>query len=155
MRSPHEAVFEAVEPATDVASPDEFARVQATTYHGTGTRTGKQWTVTVHDLPGGLVKAQGATWRDAQINALTCVVDLLQAAPGTVCLAVTPDDPQAAAALDAVTAARVARAEAEQAERDAVRRAAQILTGQGWTYRDAGTALGLSHQRIGQILADA
>ena len=76
--------------------------------------------------------------------ALTCVVDLLQAALGTVCLAVTPDNPQAAAALDTVLAARAA-----------VRRAAQILTGQDWTYRDAGTALSLSHQRIGQILADA
>ncbi|MFG1827340.1 hypothetical protein ACGFIJ_33115 [Microbispora bryophytorum] len=88
-------------------------------------------------------------------NALTCVVDLLQAAPGTVCLAVTPDNPQAAAALDTVLAVRAARAEAEQAERAAVRRAAQTLTGQDWSYRDAGTALVLSHQRIGQILADA
>ncbi|GIH51636.1 hypothetical protein SAMN05421833_12949 [Microbispora rosea] len=155
MRSPHEAVFQAVEPADDGANPDEFANVAATTYQATATRTGKLWTVTVPDLPGAAVKAQGATWRDAEINAAMCVADVLHAAPGTVALHVAPADPDAAAALEAVTAARVARAEAEQAERDAVRHAAQVLTGQGWTYRDAGGALRLSHQRVGQILADA
>ncbi|GAA0370281.1 hypothetical protein GCM10009530_20490 [Microbispora corallina] len=148
MRTPFEAILD----QPDIVENLDDLEVESTTYHATATRTGRQWTVTVNDLPEGrAVQAQGATWTDAEQNALTCVIDLLQAEPHTVNIHLAPNDEEAAAALAAVTEARVARAYAEQAERDAVRQAARILTDKGWTTRDAGGALRLSHQRISQL----
>jgi hypothetical protein len=149
MRSHFEAIFD--EPET-AENPDEFAEVKFTTYNATATRTGKQWNVTVHDLPEGrAVLAQGANWGDAHRNTHTAVINLLKVEPHTVGIHIEPEDVEAAAALQAVTDARVARANAEQAERDAVIRAARLLTDKGWSTRDAGRALSLSHQRISQL----
>lgn len=150
MRSPFDAIFDGIDLTED---SDESSLVEATTYRATATRTGKQWTVTVHDLPDGhAVVAQGATWGEAEDNTLTCLIDVLKAEPQwAVTVHVAPDDSEAAAALEAVTEARIARAEAEQAERDAVQRAARLLTDKGWSTRDAGRALRLSHQRISQL----
>ncbi|MGJ6963277.1 type II toxin-antitoxin system HicB family antitoxin [Streptosporangium sp. G11] len=136
-----------------VENPDEFVDVTFTSYNATATRVGKQWNVTVHDLPEGrAVLAQGATWADAHRNAHTAVITLLDVEqPYAVGIRLTPDDPELAAALQAVMEARIARADAEQAERDTVTRAAQLLTGRGWSTRDAGNALSLSHQRISQL----
>jgi hypothetical protein len=145
MTSYTEAIFQ----GSDV--DDEFTDVVATTYRATATRTGKLWTVTVHGLPRGAVQAQGATWAEARGNALTLVVDLLQADPGTVGVLVEPADEKEAAAVAAVIEARTARALAEEAERDAVRQAAQLLVDNGWSTRDAGAVLQLSHQRISQL----
>lgn len=66
-------------------------------------------------------------------------------------VSVAPADPEAAAAVRALTAARIARADAEQAERDAARAAARTLTSRGWSTRDTGRVLRLSHQRISQL----
>ncbi|WP_052385501.1 hypothetical protein [Streptomyces sp. NRRL F-2890] len=144
-----ERVFDEPELADD---PDEFVDLVATTYPATATRTGSTWTVTIHDLPDGHAAiAQGTTWGEAQTNAHDIVVDLLGAHPAAVIVSVAPADPDAAAAIQALIDARIARAAAEQAERDAARTAARTLTGQGWSTRDAGTALQLSHQRISQL----
>ncbi|MFD7509876.1 hypothetical protein ACFV5N_11110, partial [Streptomyces sp. NPDC059853] len=119
--------------------PDQFAGLVATTYPATAVRTGSTWTVTVHELPEGrAARAQGTTWAEAEINAHDIVVDLLDAHPATVIVSVAPEDPEAAAAVRALTDARIARAEAEQAERDAARAAARTLTSRGWSTRDAG-----------------
>jgi hypothetical protein len=131
---------------------DEFADVKYTQYPATATRTGKQWTVNVHDLPDGrAVLAQGAHWAEAHRNTHGAVVGLLGVEPRTVGITMRPDDPDVIAALDAVIDARAARASAEQAERDTVTRAARLLTGKGWTVRDAGGVLSLSPQRISQL----
>ncbi|XVQ16363.1 type II toxin-antitoxin system HicB family antitoxin (plasmid) [Spirillospora sp. CA-255316] len=149
MRSHFEAIFD--EPECD-GDPDEFVDITFTNYDATITRTGKQWTVTVHDLPEGrTVVAQGPTWAEAGDNAHAAVTGLLGTEPQAVGIDLFPDDPEANAAIQAVVNARVARGEAEQAERDAVRRAARLLTGKGWSTRDTGSALRLSHQRISQL----
>ncbi|MEV1245109.1 type II toxin-antitoxin system HicB family antitoxin [Nonomuraea sp. NPDC049750] len=135
-----------------IDTPDEETGAAYASYPATATRTGKLWSVVVRDLPAGhAVHAQGATWAEAELNAIKALIGALQAEPGTVGVQLAPADEEAAAALEAVTQARIARAYAEQAERDAVRRAARLLTDQGWTTRDAGGALRLSHQRISQI----
>lgn len=139
------------EPEND-GDPNEFADVKFTQYSAIARRDGTQWTVSVHDLPGGrAVLAQGAHWTEAHRNTHTLVVELLGERPQAVGITMRPDDPEVVAALDAVTEARVARANAEQAERDTVTRAARLLTGRGWTVRDAGGVLSLSPQRISQL----
>lgn len=133
--------------------PQDFDQVEAievANYLATATRRGTYWTATVKDLPGGhVVEAQGATWNQLGSNVLHCVAEFLDS--DDVGVAVVPADPDAADALHAVVEARTARFHAEQAERAAVIHAAHLLAGQGWTVRDIGSALGLSHQRIAQI----
>lgn len=136
--------------------PEDFDQTEVeitTTYRATLTRTGKHWTATVHDLPDGhVIQAQGATWRETADNAMECVLGLLRPDPDTVSFHFTPADPEAAAALRTVVEARNTRVHAEQAERDAVRNTARTLIDKGWTTRDIGSVVGLSHQRISQIV---
>ncbi|MBG0818916.1 hypothetical protein [Planomonospora sp. ID82291] len=140
----------------DITTEFDADDVVATDYRATVTRTGKQWTATVRDLPEGhAVQAQGSTWSEVGQNVTLCIVDLLQAAPGTVAVQLVPADSAAADALAAVKRARYARVLAEQAERDATRAAARTLIGQGWTTRDAGSAMGLSHQTISKLTSGA
>lgn len=144
--------FDALFDQPDISPDLDDLDVEVTTYTATAARTGSTWAVTVHDLPEGHAgSAQGATWAEAEANAHACVTGLLQADPAAVVVHLLPADPEAAAAVQDLTEARIARAEAEQAERDAARHAAATLTGKGWTTRDAGTALRLSHQRISQL----
>ncbi|MEU7889835.1 hypothetical protein AB0B54_30400 [Microbispora bryophytorum] len=129
--------------------------VEAVTYFATVTRTGKQWTATA-ELPGGCtVQAQGGSWADVKRNVAQLIFDALRDESETIGVHVNPADPEAKATLAAVIAARQARVLAEQAERDAVRHAARLLTAQGWTTRDVGSAMRLSHQRISQILNES
>lgn len=145
-----EKIFDEPEPDPDAFDASGDVCVS---YDATAARTGKQWTVTVHGLPDGhAVVAQGATWSDARRNAHQAVHRLLGGKPWTVAINLWPDDSETADALRDVISARIARGEAEIAEREAVTRAAQLLTGKkGWTIRDAGSALHLSHQRISQL----
>lgn len=148
-----EAIFD----QPDIPEDLEQLELQVTNnYHATVTRTGKRWIATVHDLPDGhVIRVQGATWRETTDIAMECVFDLLNPDPGTSGFFFTPADPEAADARKAVLDARVARLHAEQAERDATRKAARTLIDKGWTTRDIGSVLGLSHQRISQIVPRA
>ncbi|WP_326822597.1 hypothetical protein [Streptosporangium sp. NBC_01756] len=153
MATRHEAVFEQPDIPEDL---DQLELQVTTTYHATATRTGKRWTATVQDLPDShVIRVQGATWGETADNVMESVFDLFDPDPNTVGFYLTPADPEAAGALRTVTDARAARLYAEQAERDAVRNAARIFISQGWTTRDIGSALGLSHQRISQIVPRA
>ncbi|MEV7801721.1 hypothetical protein AB0O28_02090 [Microbispora sp. NPDC088329] len=145
----HDLIFD----QPDLVPPgDDDVAVETVTYFATVARTGKQWTATV-EIPGGrTVQAQGASWADVRSNVAQLIFDALQDKPEAIGVHVEPADPEAKAALAAVIEARQARALAEQAERDAVRHAARLLTAQGWTTRDVGSATRLSHQRISQIL---
>ncbi|WP_344217304.1 hypothetical protein [Nonomuraea bangladeshensis] len=132
--------------------PDEYADVEYTSYQAIATRTGKHWTVNVRDLPGGrAVLAQGSHWNEARRNTHQAIVELLGVEPHTVGVHLIPDDPEIVDAVNAVTAARTARADAEQAERDAVTSAARLLTRKKWSTRDTGGVLSLSPQRISQL----
>lgn len=82
---------------------------------------------------------------------MECVFDLLDFDPDPVGFLFTPADPEAANVLRTVIDARTAHSYAEQAERDAAR----TLIDKGWTTRDIGSVLGLSHQRISRILPRA
>ncbi|GAA3423676.1 hypothetical protein ACWDTT_32200 [Streptosporangium sandarakinum] len=117
------------------------------------THSGDQWIAVARDLPGGdVVRAEGATWREARKNIARRVLDLLQDEPGMTCFQVVPADPEAKAALAAVMDARSARAEAELAEVGATRSAARLLLDKGWSIHDVGYVLMLPRQRISQLL---
>ncbi|WP_460306080.1 hypothetical protein [Actinocorallia aurea] len=146
-----EAIFD--EPEFEgPGEPIDTSQVKFTTYRAALVRDGKWWTATVRDLPnGGVVVAQGSTWAEVHRNTHAAVISSLGVEPYAVGINLVTDDSEVEDALHAVVAARVARGEAEEAERAAVRHAAQLLTGKGWSTRDAGGALNLSHQRISQL----
>ncbi|WP_181448870.1 hypothetical protein [Nonomuraea aridisoli] len=139
----------------DLVPPSDDDVAEAVTYFATATRTGKQWAATA-ELPGGrIVQSQGTSWADVKRNVCQLIFDALRDEPEVIGVHVAPADSEAKAALAAVVEARQARVLAEQAERDAVRHAARLLTAQGWTTRDVGSAMRLSHQRISQILKES
>lgn len=147
-----DAIFEQPEIIADL---DDLT-FEVTTYPATATRTGSTWTVSVHDLPGGhSVSAEGTTWLEAEYAVQDRVPARLGVDRASVVVSVKPADPQAHAALHALTAARIARAKAEQAERDAARHAARLLTAQGWSPQDAGMALRLPAERVLRLVASA
>lgn len=154
---PQNTHVEAIFDRPDVVEADEATGPEVTIYNATATRVGKYWNVAVNDLPDGrAAQAQGANWTEAQLNAMDCVQGLFEPDQrDTVGVRLIPADPQAADALVSVWTARSARAVAEQAERDAVREAVRILLDQGWSTRDAGKALALSHQRVSQLQRSA
>jgi hypothetical protein len=145
-----DAVFEQpdIDPDYD---PDDLTGI-IPSYPATATREGKSWVVSVAGLPDGhAVQVQATTWRDAEIDTHARVADALGVDRATFLAPVTPADPDEAAALMDLEEARVALFLAEQAVRDAACRAARTLVDHGWTTRDAGTALRLSHQRVSQL----
>ncbi|MET9063641.1 hypothetical protein [Streptosporangium sandarakinum] len=155
MRTYAEKIFD--EPnfldASDEAETEGEAETVGLYVTATVTHTGDQWTAVARDLPGGhVVRAEGATWREARKNIARCVLDLLQDEPGITCFQVVPADPEAKAALEGVMVARSARAEAELAEVGATRSAARLLLDKGWGIHDVGTVLMLPRRRISQLL---
>ncbi|WP_173527506.1 hypothetical protein [Nonomuraea antri] len=147
--------FEVIFDSPDLATDAEIEGLPKVTdyYTATMTRTGKRWTATCRDLPGGrVVEAQGKSWREARRGVGRLISDAVAGEPGLAAVHVVPADPEEDALLAAVLDARYERAYAEQAERDAVRHAARTLLDRGWTTRDVGSLLLLSHQRISQIV---
>ncbi|MFI6985439.1 hypothetical protein ACIBSV_43720 [Embleya sp. NPDC050154] len=145
-----DAVFE--QPDIDPDSDSDDLTGVIPSYPATATRDGSSWVVLVDGLPDGhAVRVRAATWHDAEIDTHARVADVLEAEPATFLAPVKPADPDAAAALMDLQEARIALAFAEQAVRDAARHAARTLTDQGWTARDAGTALRLPHERVSQL----
>ncbi|MDH2426442.1 hypothetical protein [Sphaerisporangium sp. TRM90804] len=148
MRIDHGAIFN----QPDLLETNDEPEVETVTYFATATRTGKQWIATARDLPGGrTVQAQGASWREVKRNMADLVFEIHNDDASIGALHLVPADPDAEAALKDVVAARSARVLAEQAEREAVRHAVRLLIDQGWSTRDIGSALLLSHQRVSQI----
>ncbi|MCF2532748.1 hypothetical protein [Yinghuangia soli] len=117
-----------------------------------GEQVGDAWHVTVRGLPGGAeVHVQGKTWRKAKRHTIDAVQKALGPDSGVYGLQFVPADPEAAEAVDAYYEARQALCFAEQKLRDTAREAARTLTAQGWSNRDTGSVLMMSHQRISQL----
>ncbi|MEU6741551.1 hypothetical protein [Streptosporangium sandarakinum] len=155
MRTYAEKIFD--EPnfldASDEVETEAEAGAVSRYVTATVTHSGDQWTAVARDLPGGhVVRAEGATWREARKNIARRVLDLLPDEPGMTCFQFVPADPEAKAALEAVMGARSARAEAELAEVGATRSAARLLLDKGWSMQDVGHVLMLPRQRVSQLL---
>lgn len=117
-------------------------------------RSGNWWAITVPALPGVFSQARrldqvAAMAREAIAMMLSVTTDRI----GRIELDIEP--PGAAASVietmhDAIAAARAADEEAAAARREAAR----LLRRAGLPMRDVGHLLGISHQRVSQILAD-
>jgi hypothetical protein len=145
-----DAIFEQPEIIADL---DDLT-FDVTTYPATATRKDSIWIVNAHDLPDGqAVQAEGGTFREAEDRIQELVPEALGVDRETVVVSVEPADLAAKAALRALTGARIARAKAEQAERDAARHAARLLAQQGWAPEDIATALRLPTDRVSHLTA--
>ena len=124
------------------------------TYHANAVRSGKWWAVEVAEVPG--VLTQGRNLVDAARMAREAVALVLDTDEAEVTIKLEPQLPvEVLAAVTDFQKRRSAREEAEAAERAAQQAAARALVGAGLTGRDAGTVLGMSHQRIAQLAPGA
>ncbi|MFE9601997.1 MULTISPECIES: type II toxin-antitoxin system HicB family antitoxin [Streptomyces] len=119
-------------------------------YRVTARRVGEWWALEVPDLPG--VFSQAKRLDQADESAREAIAVMLDVEPEDVIVEIEPVLPQEA--KDVVAAAKSAQREARKAadrEREAMQRAAAVLTKQ-LSQRDASRFLGVSFQRVNQLL---
>jgi predicted phage-related endonuclease len=124
--------------------------VSATKHTATAAREGRWWVVTVE----GVGVTQARTLRDAPAAARGLVSAMLDVEESDVDVEVTPSLAGDLAAQVRNARKRVADAERERAAAAAASRdAARALIGQGLSGADAATILGVSPQRVSQLIA--
>ncbi|MEU0603936.1 type II toxin-antitoxin system HicB family antitoxin [Streptomyces sp. NPDC006393] len=122
------------------------------TYRVVARRTGDWWALEVPDLPGVFSQAKRLEQADEAVREAIAV--MLDVEPDTFNVSVEPElSEEERAILQEAAAVRKARAEAEERERLVMKRAASTLT-RHLSQRDAGRILGLSFQRVSQLLKD-
>lgn len=122
-------------------------------YRVTARRAGEWWALEVPDLPG--VFSQAKRLEHADEAAREAIALRLDVEPDTVTVVVEPllTDEEQAAVAKAERAQKAAR-EAVEIERQAMQQAAAVLT-RKLSQRDAGQVLGVSFQRVSQLLQSA
>ena len=122
------------------------------TYTARAVRSGGWWAITVPDLKG--VHSQARRLDQAQAMAREAIGLFLDVAPDTVDVSVEPVLPDEL--QSEVTQVRSVRDQAEALQREAVEATAQaaksLVREAHLTVREAGQILGLSHQRVAQLL---
>ena len=117
-------------------------------------RSGSWWAITVPELPGVFSQAKRLDQVETMAReAIAMMLEVDSDQIGKIEVDIVP--PARAAALigimhDALATAREATDTAASARREAAR----VLRADGLPMRDVGRLLGLSHQRVSQILAD-
>jgi predicted RNase H-like HicB family nuclease len=120
------------------------------TYRVTARRSGDWWALEVPDLPG--VHSQTKRLDRAAGEAREAISLMLDVEADSIEVEVeTQLPPEAREVLQAVARARKAAEAAALQEREAMVRAASVLT-QNLSQRDAGEVMGVSFQRISQLL---
>ncbi|MGH3326007.1 MAG: type II toxin-antitoxin system HicB family antitoxin, partial [Streptomyces sp.] len=124
-----------------------------TTYTATARRSGDWWALSVPDLPG--VHSQTKRLDQAEAEVREAIALMLDIEPEEFDVEVKPVlSEETKVLLGEVEEARRTRERAAEAERQAMRQAAQALTG-SLSQRDAGQLLGVSFQRVSQLLGSA
>lgn len=106
------------------------------------------WTVTVPEVPGAITQVRRLDQAVADIS------EALELMTGSADFTVEVTEVVGSAVASEAVAVRALRAEAERAAATAeacTREAATKLRSAGFTYRDAGALLGVSHQRVQQL----
>ena len=117
-------------------------------------RSGNWWAITVPDLPG--VFSQSRRLDQVEPMAREAIALLLEVETrqiGQIDVDIVPPAP-AAALIGKMNEALDAAHRATETAASARREAARALRADGLPMRDVGRLLGLSHQRVSQILAD-
>ena len=118
----------------------------------TATRTGQWWAIDVSDVAGGL-HTQARRLDQVASAVIDAVALVANVSPDAIGVDVIPVLPEAEA--DLIESARTASQEAAQAAERASRLSRQVveqLRSEGLTVRDVGGLLGVSPQRVSQLL---
>ena len=121
-------------------------------YHVEARRSGKWWAITVAELPGVFSQAKRLEYVEPiarEAIAMMLDADTADVGPIDVKVATTETVTEL---LDTIRSALDAAAEATTTVTSARQEAATLLRQEGLPIRDVGRILGLSHQRISQIL---
>jgi len=122
-------------------------------YRVRAVRSGSWWAVTVPELPGVFSQARRLDQVETMAReAIAMILDADADQIGRIELEVEPP-PRAAALIGTMNDALEAAREATETAASARREAAEALRADGLPMRDVGRLLGLSHQRVSQILA--
>jgi predicted RNase H-like HicB family nuclease len=116
-------------------------------------RSGRWWAIRVPELPG--VHSQAKTLDQAEGMAVEAISLFLEVDPNSISVEIEPELPPELQAD--VERARRLRSEAEARQQEAVavtaEAAAELVQRAHLSLRDAGRILGVSHQRVAQLLA--
>lgn len=124
--------------------------VAVSAYRVTARRVGEWWALEVPDLPG--VFSQAKRLERADEAAREAIAVMLDIDPASVAVDVVPilSAEEKAVVAEVAKAQKAARVAAD-AERQAMQKAAAVLT-RDLSQRDAGRVLGVSFQRVSQLL---
>jgi predicted RNase H-like HicB family nuclease len=114
-------------------------------------RSGGWWAISVIGLPG--VHSQARRLRQVPAMAREAISLVLEVPDDSFDFDVVHDlPPEVQAMIDDAAAKRKTAEEAEQAAAEVWRALARTLIGDGYTVRDAGDVLGISPQRVSQLV---
>ena len=126
--------------------------VERVTYTARCVRAGDWWAIIVPEVPG--VFSQARRLDQAEEMARDAIAAMLRVSPRSFDVRVCPDLPGGIGAE--IDAAKELRQVAERAQREATAAtwhvAATLLERHQLTMRDIGSLLGMSHQRVSQLL---
>lgn len=124
------------------------------TYRVDVVRSGDWWAITVPALPGVFSQAKRLDLIESMAReAIAMMLDVDESAVGDIHVVVTPPDSVVELLKRLEESTAVAR-EATAAVAETQRRVAELLHNEGLPMRDVGRLLGVSHQRVSQILAN-
>lgn len=123
------------------------------TYRVEAVRSGDWWAVTVPELAGIFSQAKRLDQVEARAReAIAMMLDVDEDDVGTIVVHAIPPD-TVAELLEALKASVAAAEDATEEAAQMRRRAAQALRDEGLPLRDVGRLIGVSHQRVHQLLA--
>lgn len=116
-------------------------------------RSGRWWAITVPDLGGVFSQARRLDQVHAMAReAIALMLNIDEADVGELDIDVEPP-PRVVDLLDALRRSEVQAEDARKTLADTQRRVAEELRAEGLPLRDVGELLGVTHQRVSQILA--
>ncbi len=119
------------------------------------TRSGGWWAIRVPDLPGVFSQCRRLDQVDEHAReAIALMLDADSSEVGTIDVTVV-SPPEIAELVETVERAEHTARNAVEAAARARKEAAQTLLHQGYPMRDIGRLIGISHQRVSQILNEA
>ena len=122
-------------------------------YRVEAVRSGDWWAITVPDLRGAFSQAKRLNRVEATAReAIAMMLDIEESEVGSIDVQVQPPN-EVVGLLDELHHSVSVAEEASLAAARARREAAKLLSDAGLPMRDIGQLLGISHQRVSQILA--